>query len=148
MIYLLKLNEKSNEYKLKVTWNLIELKSIAKVDEKLKQKSSTGAESVRSVHAVELSFKVENDTDSLNRSNDGNDDHDNRKIVWCCDNEQERNDFIDCLWKLSEQFLKTKDRPKFINYQFASKFYFKDRLRKKTFALFLIRYNLDNFGLI
>lgn len=121
MIYLLKLNEKSNEYKLKITWNLIELKSIAKVDEKLKQKSSTGAESVRNTHSVELAFKVENDTDSLNKSNDGNDDVDQRKLVWCCDNEQERNGFIDCLWKLSEQFLKTKDRPKFINYHFESK---------------------------
>lgn len=110
-MYLLKRNEKTDDYKLKVTYYLDDLKSITKIDEKIKQTISNGNTVETDVFAFELIFR--SDTQETDGTNDQK-----LKFVWQCDKAEERNDFLDTLWKLSEQFLQINDRPKFINYQF------------------------------
>ena len=118
VIYLLKFKEKSNDFVLKIHWELREIKSIAKLDEKLKQTTSTGSTINTTMSTMEFTFKSD-----LNMGDDTDGD-DQRKLEWLCENPQERNDFLDTLWKLSEQFLTIKDKPKFVNYQFESKLKF------------------------
>ena len=110
---MLKFKEKTNDFVLKINWNLSEINSIAKLDDKLKQTTSTGNTVNNNMPTVELTFK-----NDLNMSSN---DEDQRKLVWLCENQQERNDFLDTIWKLSEQYLKIKEKPKFLNYQFGSK---------------------------
>lgn len=43
---------------------------------------------------------------------------DGLKALYQCETIQDRNNFLDTLWKLSDQYVKSIDRPKFINYQF------------------------------
>ena len=114
---MLKFKEKTNEFLLKIHWNLNEVKSITKSDEHAKQTTSTGSTVDKLMSTMELTFK--SDMEASHEVN-SNENQENRKLVWLCDNQQERNDFLDTLWKLAEQFLKVKDRPKFINYQFES----------------------------
>ncbi len=102
---------------LKITWNLNEINTIAKLDDKLKQTTSTGSTVNTTMSTVELTFK--NDMGMMD--NEANNDGDQRKLVWLCENLNDRNEFLDTLWKLSDQYLKVKERPKFLNYQFESK---------------------------
>lgn len=113
---MLKFKEKTNDFVLKIHWNLNEINSIAKLDDKLKQTSSTGSTVNNSMPTIELTFK-----NDLNMSNNEANNDEQRKLVWLCENQQERNDFLDTLWKLSDQYLKIKEKPKFLNYQFESK---------------------------
>ncbi len=104
MIYLLKANEKTNDYRLKVTYNLNEIKSLRQIDQTLKQQLLNGNTVETKVYAFEMEF--ENDNGEL------------IKFVWQCEKVEHRNEFLDTLWKLSEQFLKKNERPKFVNYEF------------------------------
>ena len=99
---------------MKIHWNLNEVKTITKLDEKSKQVTSTGSEVNKIMSTIELTFKSDSDTKSEASGEE------QRKLIWMCDNQQERNEFLDTLWKLSEQFVKEKERPKFINYTFES----------------------------
>lgn len=109
---MLKLNEKTNDFKLKATYYLDEIKSITKIDNKIKQNLSNGSTIDCDVFAFELVFRCDS-SDSLNDNTDQK-----LKFVWQCNKVEDRNDFLDTLWKLSEQFLKVSSRPKFINYKF------------------------------
>ncbi|CAF0810499.1 unnamed protein product [Brachionus calyciflorus] len=115
IIYLLKLNDKTNDFKLKVTYYLDDIKTITKIDNTIKQTLSNGNSLETNVYAFELLFRCDSD-DSLNETTDQK-----LKFVWQCNKVEERNDFLDTLWKLSEQFLKASSRPKFINYKFEPK---------------------------
>ena len=100
------MNEKSNDLKLKVTYYLSEISSLTKIDEKVKQQSLNGNIVETDVYAFQMEFENEN--------------NELVKLVWQCNKQEDRNDFLDTLWKLSEQFVKVNDRPKFINYEFKS----------------------------
>jgi hypothetical protein len=113
---LLKQNEKTNDYKLKVTYYLNDLKTITKLDDKFKQSTSSGQQIVSDVFAFELVFRSDADENGGGK----NQDDSKFKFVWQCANVDDRNEFLDTLWKLSEQFLKKADRPKFLNYTFES----------------------------
>ncbi len=102
---MLKQNEKNHELKLKVTWDLKEIKSITQIDENSSNKNS------KDVFLFEIIFKSDNEYHN-----------DHRKFIWECDKQQDRSDFLNTLWKLSEEFLKVSDQPKFINYQFESEY--------------------------
>jgi hypothetical protein len=43
------------------------------------------------------------------------------KFVWQCEEAVKRDDFLDTLWKLSENFLKKSDRPRFVDYEFKGR---------------------------
>ncbi len=107
ILYLLKSNEKTLELKLKVTYYLSEIKSLTKIDDKLKQQSLNGNQIETEVYAFQMEFENEN--------------NELVKFVWQCNRQEDRNDFLDTLWKLSGQFLKASDRPKFINYEFKGR---------------------------
>lgn len=109
---MLKLNEKTNDFKLKATYYLDEIKTVTKLDNKIKQSLSNGNSVDTEVFAFELVFRSDS-SDSLNDTVDQK-----LKFVWQCNKIEDRNDFLDTLWKLSEQFLKVSSRPKFINYKF------------------------------
>ncbi len=117
MIYLVKLNEKTNDFKLKLTWSLSEIKTVTKLDESAKYKNANGQIAVNELHVFELGFA----NDAVNSSASTN-QNELRKYLWLCDKLQDREDFLSTLWKLSEQFLKSSDRPKFINWQFDSSY--------------------------
>ena len=72
-------------------------------------KSSSGTSST--VFAFELIFK----------SDLANPNESNSRYVWKCESETERNNFVNTLFKLSEEFLKQSDRPKFNNFNFEGK---------------------------
>ena len=97
--------EKTNDIKLKLTWHLNEMKTITCLDEN--QKTSSGPSSI---YAFELIFK-----------SDLNSSENNNRYVWRCDTEQDRNQFLNTLWKLSDEFLKASDRTKFNNFNIQSK---------------------------
>jgi hypothetical protein len=118
LIYLVKLNEKTNDFKLKLTWNLSEVKTVTKLDESAKYKNSNGQFAVNELHVFELGFA----SDTVN-SNSSSNPNELRRYLWLCDKLQDREDFLSTLWKLSEQFLKSSDRPKFINWQFDSNYF-------------------------
>ena len=130
MIYLIKVNDKTQEFKLKLSWHLNEVKSVRKIDDKARQpnasstttsgaskqtneSSSAASTSAQDFAVFELSFL---DVDPSGNASA----NELRKYLWLCDSQRDRDTFLDTLWKLSEQFLKTTDRPKFINYQIES----------------------------
>lgn len=92
IIYLVKSNEKVNDLKLKLTWNLIELKTVTQSAENCQ---------------FEIAFN--------------NQSTENRRALYQCEKQQDRSEFLTTLWKLSEEFLKTRDRPKFVNFQIEDK---------------------------
>ena len=108
LVYLLKKSSEKGQqeasYKLKVTYQLSEVKSLRRIDERLKQQLSSGATVETEAFAFEMEF--ENEADEL------------VKFVWQCETCEARDQFLDELWKLSEQFVKTQERPKFFNYEF------------------------------
>lgn len=118
-MYLLKQNEKTNDFKIKVRYYLNDLKTITKIDEKLKHTTSSGQPLVTDVFAFELVFRSDADNDG-----GGGQDVSKYKFVWQCNNLEERNEFLDTLWKLAEQFLNINERPKFVNYTFESEILF------------------------
>ena len=63
------------------------------------------------VQAFELIFK------NISNSNNEN----NNRYVWKCESDQERTSLINTLWKLSEEFLKASDRPKFVKFNLDCK---------------------------
>lgn len=127
---MLKLNEKTNDFKLKATYYLDEIKSITKIDNKIKQNLSNGSTIDCDVFAFELVFRSDS-SDSLNDNVDQK-----LKFVWQCNKIEDRNDFLDTLWKLSEQFLKVSSRPKFFNYKFE----------RKLFLFFNLKFIFQNFS--
>lgn len=121
-MYLLKQNEKTNDYKLKTTYYLNDLRSITKIDDKLRQTTSSGQQIVTDVYAFEFLFRSDNDeNNSASASASEAASSSKYRFVWQCNKADERNDFLDTLWKLSEQFVKKNERPKFVNYVFESK---------------------------
>ncbi len=112
-IYLIKVNEKTQDFKLKLTWNLNEIKTITKLDYKQSSSAKMQQQAHHShnddvLHGLELLLKSE--------SND-----EKKKYIYQCDKQFDRDEFLDSMWKLSEQFLKSSDRPKFVNYSFENK---------------------------
>jgi hypothetical protein len=112
-IYLIKVNEKTQDFKLKLTWNLNEIKTITKLD--YKQSQSAKQQQVHDshhddvLHGLELLLKNETNSDEK------------KKYMYQCEKQFDRDEFLDSMWKLSEQFLKSNDRPKFVNYSFENK---------------------------
>jgi hypothetical protein len=123
-----------------VTYYLNDLKSITKVDDKLKQTTSNGQHVHLDVYAFELLFKNE---DATNGDTNGGADDDKFRFVWQCNKPEERNDFLDTLWKLSEQFLKKSERPKFINYHFESEPIFSPFLLNSFFVFLKMDFILE-----
>lgn len=91
-----------------MTWLLNEIKSITCLKENFK--SSSGSTTL--VYALELIFR--NDTNNQTDANS--------RYVWKCENETDRNKFVNTLFKLAEEYLKASDRPKFNNFNFEGKF--------------------------
>ena len=98
------MNEKTNDLKVKLTLNLNEMKQLSQPE--IVQHNSSSDNLV-----FEMCLQ--------------NESSEQRKFVWLCEKQQDREDFLNTLWKLSEEFLKASDRPKFVNFQFESKYYFK-----------------------
>lgn len=76
--------------------------------------TSNGQQLIIDVFAFELLFKTDNEEENYQ-------DESKYKFVWQCGKVEDRNEFLDTLWKLSEQFLKKNEQPKFVNYSFESK---------------------------
>lgn len=90
-----------------------EIKTITKLD--YKQSSSAKQQQPHHshnnddvLHGLELLLK--------NETND-----EKKKYMYQCEKQFDRDEFLDSMWKLSEQFLKSSDRPKFVNYSFENK---------------------------
>jgi hypothetical protein len=90
------LNDKTKELKLKVSWDLTEIRSIT-----LNDIQQPGIDFT--VYAFEICLSSE------------------VKYIWQCENKITRNDFLNTLWKLSEQYVRENEKPKFYNYKFENK---------------------------
>jgi hypothetical protein len=112
IIYLIKTNDKTNELKLKATWYLKEVRAVTQLDDagSLSTNSKSAlATSSEKIIAFELKF---GDTGAGDEQ---------KRFVWQCDKQQDRYDFLNTMWKLSEQFLRTSERPKFVNCELENK---------------------------
>ena len=103
------MNDKTSEIKSRLTWRLNEIKQISQApidsNETNKPSQQIGANNDNLVFEMLLK----------------NETSEQKKLVWLCDKQSDREDFLSTLWKLSEEFLKSTDRPKFLNFQFQSK---------------------------
>jgi exocyst complex component 1 len=79
---------------LKLTWHLNEIKSITCLN-------------TDNLNGFEFIF-----------NNNSSQNEQSNRYVWKCEAEQECTNFLHTLWKLSEEFLKASDRPKFKNCNF------------------------------
>lgn len=117
IIYLLKLNEKTGDYKLKVTYNLSQIKSLRQMDERFKQQLASGKTVESEAHAFEMEF----DADSMSNGGSSANSDSSFKFIWQCNSAEDRDNLLATLWKLAEQFLKANERPKFINFKLKGK---------------------------
>ena len=94
----MKLDEKTNDLKLKSTWQLGELKTIISLD--------------HNAASSQPSFLIEFETRNADEQG---------KYVWKCEGLDERKEFLTTLWKLADQFIQSSERPEFRNFQYQSK---------------------------
>ena len=92
----MKLDEKTNEFKLKATWQLGELRTITSLDH--------NAASSQPSYLVELEASGDQVI----------------KYTWKFEGNEERQEFLTTLWKLGDQFLQSSQRPQFRNFQYQS----------------------------
>ena len=89
----MKMDDKTNEFKLKATWQLGELRTITSLD--------------HNAASSQPSFLIELEASSDQMS----------KFTWKFEGKEERQEFLTTLWKLGDQFLQSYERPEFRNFE-------------------------------